>query len=470
MSAIVITTLAALLTVGTQTSTVSAQLNATATATVQSGGNPPSGDPPGAPPDGGGAGGGISSTNPVLSTTCGAMTIDGKTETVNDGQAYDSTASDQSAVCLINAASLTLTNPTITKTGDSSSSDQSSFYGLNAAVLAGSGSTLTISGGTVTTDGSGTNGVFSTGDGTTVTLSDMTIEAHGDGAHAVMATLGGKMVLTNVTMNTTDAHSGAVATDRGSGTILVTGGKITTSGQDSPGIYSTGEITVTGATVIATGAESAVIEGANSITLIDTDLSSTLDGKWGVMIYQSFSGDAEGTHGVFTMTGGSLANTAATGPLFFVTNSTATITLDKVDVNAASGILVQAAATDRWGQSGSNGGTVNLTANEQTLKGDLVADSISTLNVALENGSTLTGAINAENTAKSTTVTLDNSSTWKVTADSHLTCVVNAKIVDGTVTNIVGNGHTVYYDKSACADLGGNTYALTDGGSLQPAN
>jgi len=65
-------------------------------------------------------------------------------------------------------------------------------------------------------------------------------------------------------------------------------------------------------------------------TLVDTDLSSSMADKWGVMIYQSMSGDAQGTRGVFTMGGGSLANTATTGPLFYVTNSTGVITLQGV--------------------------------------------------------------------------------------------------------------------------------------------
>lgn len=426
----------------------------------------PSGTPPGGAPPVGGAE--TSTTNPVLTATCGEYTLDGETGDSTSDQAYASETDDTSVICIINGGSLTLENPTITKSGETSSADQSSFYGLNAAVLVGTGSTMTISGGIVDTEGSGTNGVFAAGEGASVTLSDLTIDANGDGAHAVMATLGGSLTLTNVDMNTTGAHSGAIATDRGSGTITVTGGTVTTSGQDSPGIYSTGVITVSEAVISATGAESAVIEGANSITLTDTDLSSSMEDKWGVMIYQSFSGDAEGTHGVFTMTGGSLSNTATTGPLFFVTNSTGTITLSGVDVTVESGVLVQAGATERWGTSGANGGVVILTADDQTLSGDLVADSISSISLTLQNNSTLTGAINADHTAQEANLTLDETSTWTVTADSYLTCLTNPSIVNGEVTNIIGNGFTVYYDPNVCAELGGETYALSGGGSLQP--
>jgi hypothetical protein len=423
---------------------------------------PPDGSGGGQPPSGGMPGG--DGTNPVLTTDCGVYLLDGQTDVAEADQSYDSTTADVSSICAINGSSLTLTNPTITKTGDTSSSDSSSFYGLNAAVLAGSDSSISITGGTVTTDGTGTNGVFATGEDASVTLSDMTITAVGDGAHAVMATLGGTMTLTNVDMVTTDTHSGAVATDRGSGTITVTGGTVLTSGADSPGIYSTGVITVTDAVVTATGAESAVIEGANSIILTDTDLSSSLEDKWGVMIYQSMSGDAEGNEGVFTMTGGSLAHTASTGPLFFVTNTTAIITLSDVDVTAGSGMLIDAHATDRWGNSGSNGGTVKFTAENQALEGDVVADSISSVNLTLQNGSSLSGAINADNMALAATLTLDDTSAWNVTADSHLTCLTVSN-----VNQITSNGFTITYDVASCSDLGGQTYTLDNGGVLTPA-
>ncbi len=409
-----------------------------------------------------------SSAETILVDGCGAYYLSSITaETEVDG-VYDSSVGDVSAICLTDGASLILENPTITKTGDTSSADSSSFYGLNAAVLVGSGSTISITGGTVITDGDGTNGAFATGTGSTVILSDMYIEAIGDGAHAVMATLEGTMILDNVVMYTTGAHSGAVATDRGSGTITVTGGEITTTGQDSPGIYSTGVITVTDALITATGAEAAVIEGSNSIVLVDSDLISSIADKWGVMLYQSFSGDAEGMNGEFTMTGGSLAYTTETGPLFFITNATGIITLSGVDITAASGILVQAGATERWGTAGENGGIAILSADAQNLTGDLLADSISGLSLTLQNGSTLTGAINPDAAAQSADLTLDASSTWSLTADSHLSAINGVIITEGAVSNISGNGFNVYYDASLNSTLNGQTYLLADGGYLMP--
>lgn len=252
------------------------------------------------------------------------------------------------------------------------------------------------------------------------------------------------------------------------GTISVTGGTMSCSGQNSPCLYSTGSITASGLTCSSTGAEMAVVEGSNSITLTNTSLSSSKADKWGVMIYQSMSGDATGTNGTFTMTGGSLSYTSATGPLFYVTNSTGNITVTGATVSAGSGILIKAASGD-WGTSGSNGGTVVFTADGETLAGNLVADSISSITAVLQNGTSLTGAIDSAHTAGTANLTLDATSAWTVTANSYLTCLSDTSGISGTsISNITGNSYIVYYKSSSCSALGGLTYSLAGGGTLQP--
>jgi hypothetical protein len=393
-----------------------------------------------------------------------AYQLSAGSETI-DGATYAAATTDVSAVLVTDGGDLVLTGATITKTGDTSSADQSSFAGLNAAVLATTGSSITLTDSTIQADAAGANGAFATGAGSVVTLTGVTIDANGDGAHAVMATQGGTLLLEDVVMTTSDVHSGAVATDRGSGTITMTGGSATTSGQDSPAIYSTGAISATGATLTATGAEAAAIEGANSITLVDCDLSSTIADKWGVMIYQSMSGDATGTKGTFTMTGGTLSYAGTSGPLFFVTNSTGIITLTGVTVTNASGVLLDASAS-RWGTDGANGGTAILTASGETLTGDVRADELSTVSMTLQDASALTGTVTGAS------LTLDATSTWSVTGDSTLTSLTDPDGLSGTtVTNILGNGFTVTYDPSlpANAALAGATWALTGGGVLTPA-
>ncbi|MFB2351396.1 hypothetical protein ACETUS_29865, partial [Priestia megaterium] len=77
----------------------------------------------------------------------------------------------------------------------------------------------------------------------------------------------------DVNITTEGQHCAAIATDRGSGNVTVTGGTMTTSGEGSPGIYSTGNIKVSDSVITATGSEAAVIEGKNSISITDVTLS-----------------------------------------------------------------------------------------------------------------------------------------------------------------------------------------------------
>ena len=434
---------------------------------------PPSGPPPDGqfgepPPDGGNGGpggpGGPGGSGPgggsrSAAKLSGAFTVDGSTQTVA-GEVVSSTKTDVSGVYVLNGGNLTLSNATISTTGDTSSQDNSSFLGQNAGVLVTQNSRVALFDSHITTSGGGANGLFAYGVGAFASMTGGSITATGDGGHGPMASGGGTLAITNVIITTSRIHGGAVATDRGGGTIWVSGGKITTHGQDSPAIYSTGTISADHAVFAATGSEGAVIEGRNSIALKDCAMSGTL--KCGVMIYQSFSGDAEGREGSFNMEGGSL--TAAQGPLFFVNNTRGLIYLRDVKVSTTSGVLVNAAAS-RWGQNGANGGHVELTAERQSLTGDLRADKISSVTATLKDHSVLTGAV------RNAALSLDATSTWELTADSQLASLADADgVVGDTLTNIHGHGHQVHYQASLPANqwLGGKTWNLGDGGTLAP--
>lgn len=384
----------------------------------------------------------------------GTVTKSSQTITASD--------TDESGVKITDSGTFALSDSMITTTGSSSSEDNSNFYGLNAGVLAESGSNITLSNTTINTSGSGANAVFATGSGSSVTLSDVTINTSADSSRGLDATLTGTINATNVNITTAGTHCAALATDRGQGAVNATGGTMTTNGVDSPGIYSTGNITVSDAKITANGSEAAVVEGKNSISLTNTILSGAK--KRGVMMYQSFSGDAEVGTSSFTMNGGSLS--AAEGPLFYATNTDTVIELKGVDATAASGTLLTASA-DSWGTTGSNGATVNFKADSQTLTGNITCDSICSITATLQNSSILKGSINTDNTAKSMALTLDSTSKWIVTGTSYLTSLTDA---DTTLANIDDNGFNIYYDSSSSANswLKGSTYTLTDGGKLIP--
>lgn len=421
----------------------------------------PNGMPPGPPPNGDMPGG----MNGHFDESIIAHALLAKEGTLTkENETIEAPEKNQSGVVALKKAIVNLSNNKINTSGNTTSNDQSSFQGLNAAVLARDEGTVKMRGNTITTTGEGANAIFSYGKSTIYTNNDI-IDCTAGGAHGIMASGGGTIIAKNVNMITRGRNSGAVATDRGSGTITVDGGKIKATGVDSPGIYSTGKISVSNANIVATGAEVAVIEGSNSIVLNNTQLLCSYQNKWGVMIYQSFSGDAQGVDGHFEMNGGTLKCEDKTGPLFFVTNTNANIFINNAKVQETSGILLKAASS-RWGRQGSNGGNATIIATQQLLKGDIVADKNSTIKLVLKEGTSFEGGINTTKNAKKVTVEVDQSSTWSLTGDSYVN-IFNPKISDKNVTNIIGNGHTLYYSKTDCPELKGKTYKLKNGGKMK---
>lgn len=423
------------------------------------GGMPPQGPPPGGmgmPPGGQGGRFDESLIKAALMVTEGSMS--------KNGEEILATEENQSAVAARGDAKVVLEGNKIITSGNTSSQDHSSFQGLNAGVLGRDNAEIRLSGNSITTSGLGANGIFAYGKSVIYSDNDV-INCTGGGGHGIMCSGGGTIHASNVNIITSGRNSAPIATDRGSGVITVNGGHIVSHGQDSPGLYSTGKLTISGVDIMSDGSEVAVIEGSNLIHLDSCSLTCSYPNKWGIMIYQSFSGDAEGADGEFEAIGSTIHVTGEGSPLFFVTNSTAYITLDGNDIKCSSGILLNAAAS-RWGHQGENGGTAVINTRNQTLVGDLQADSYSRIRLHLADNSVLKGAVNADGTAKLTEVHIDKTSRWELPKDCYVS-TIEADITEDCVANIYGNGHNIYYDAAQNPSLGGKVYTLQGGGELR---
>ena len=431
----------------------------------------PGGTPPGDPPSGeapSGFGGGMPGGGPGSSSAdidySAAVEITSADSQSN--QTYASATSDESALLISTDADVTIENATVTKTGDSDGGDNCNFYGLNAAVLVKDGATVTITGGTVTSDADGANGVFcyggnggqngAEGDGTTLYIYDAVITTTGDGSGGIMTTGGGVTYAYNLSVDTSGRSSAAIRTDRGGGTVVVDGGTYTSNGLGSPAIYSTADITVSNATLLSNLSEGVCIEGLNSITLNDCELTANNTSMNGnatfldtIMIYQSMSGDAASGTSSFTMTGGSL--TSLSGHVFHVTNTSAVITLEGVEIvnEDAENILLSVCA-DGW-SGGSNEAVLKAIAQE--LTGTILVGSDATFTLELTEGSSFVGTFsgeiaNAKGETVSTelgtvSVTLDETSTWALTGDTFVT------EFNGDAANVISNGYTLYVNGTA---------------------
>jgi hypothetical protein len=370
---------------------------------------------------------------------------------------YSSNTADENAILVNGDIDVTLSNIKVTKEGDSDGGDNTSFYGINSAIIAKSGANLILKNINVETNATGANGVFSYGgsattnnssnDGTTVTISDSTITTTKDNSGGIMTTGGGTMKASNLTVTTAGISSAAIRSDRGGGNVTVTGGTYTTTGQGSPTIYSTADITVNDANLVAKTSEGIVIEGKNTVTINNcklTDSNTKLNGQSttykNIFLYQSMSGDAADGQSEFTANNSEI--TTNNGDSFYITNTTAVINLTNNTIinNDSTGNFLRA-KSDSWGNSGSNGGDVTLVMNNQNVTGNIVIDSISTLDMTMKSNSYYEGTINGDNSAKSIKLDLDSTSKIKLTGDSYVTELNDS---DASYSNIDFNGYKLY--------------------------
>lgn len=392
---------------------------------------------------GGGFGGSSEVTNGTSANTISENGNESDTE-------YSSSGDDENAL-RVDGAEVTLNNITVNKNGGSSSNTENGdFYGQNAGLLALGGANVTITNSTFDTDAVNGNAVFSCGEGTVVNISDSVIRTKQNNSGGIQTTGGGTTYANNLDVETSGNSSAAIRSDRGGGTVFADGGSFVTNGTGSPAIYCTADITATGATLTANASEGVVVEGKNSVTINDctvtSDMKNTYNGDSNenihcIMIYQSMSGDADLGKASLSATGGSV--TALSGDMFYITNTDCDIALSGVEFTLANDTFLRVEGNDSsrgWGTKGANGGDVTLSAVSQKINGNILVDEISSLDLNMADSSELSGAINPDNNGGEVNVTLDDASTWTLTADSYITSF------DGDLSNIVSNGCHLYVD------------------------
>lgn len=419
-------------------------------------------------PGGGMQGGADTMSFDYSGSYAGAIAADGE-DISSDGESFTATEADQNAALVQNGGTLTLENALLQKSGDDTDGDRCNFYGVNSILTAvGEGSSATVSNSSLTATSAGSNGIFAT-DGATVTVSDTSIDTTADNSRGLDATYGGVITADNVDITTAGDHCAGIATDRGGGTITAVDSTVSTQGSGSPILYSTGDIEVENLTGTASGSQIAGMEGLNTICIENSTLTSSITGKTasdpianGIIIYQSTSGDAEATTGstaTFTAKNSTLSSAIQSGSMFYLTNTSANITLQntELDFDSSQATLITACGNDsnNWGQAGSNGATVKVKAINQTLEGDIVADTISSINLTLTKGSTWTGSAMIQDNDSATTttespisITVGKKSSWIVTGDCTVSnlSVKNGGTIkdsDGQTVTIVANGKTV---------------------------
>lgn len=290
------------------------------------------------------------------------------------------------------------------------------------------------------------------------TISNVKITTHSDKSRGLDATYNGIIDAENVVINTDGQSCAALATDRGEGKVHVKNSDINTgvskqSGRGSPLIYSTGNITAENTKGTAYVSQIACIEGKNSIELTDCDLTGYGEGNrqdngeyvdlGGIFIYQSMSGDADVGTSLFSAKNSKLtipeeSSVYSEAPMFHITNTACVINLEDTSLSFGSGIFVEASGQNQWGSEGSNGGVCELNTNNEEIAGNIIVDSISSLNWNMKN-TNYKGAINSTG---NTTVNIAEGSTWTLTGDSTVSSLEVTGNIEYGEYSITVNGQT----------------------------
>lgn len=354
-----------------------------------------------------------------------------------------STKNDETALAIEEKSKGTITKVSVEKIGDSSNLSVSDKTGWNSAIQVNTSSDITIDDVKVTTNGSGASGVVATGSNAVISISGSDITTENERSKGLLISNGGTIYANKLNITTSGLKSSAVATDFEGGLIEIKDSKIKCSGEKSAGVYATSTIKVEDTSIESENSEGAVIDGSGTIELTDVDITTYK--KRAVMIYYTGPKVGETTQGTFTMTKGSLNVKGGQG--FYVMNTKARINLEQVNMSITSGIFLKA-SVDEYGELGEEGGTVESLGGDaivncvkQTIKGDILVDSQSTVELNLTEKSKYTGTINNSNTGKEVTVKIDSNSKLTLTGDSYITTLENENTRN---SNIDFNGYKLY--------------------------
>ena len=388
-------------------------------------------------------------------------TVSGETLSLGDG--YAASQQDQNALYFQNGANITVTHSNISKLGHTTSIKGSRLNGQNALVLSHN-STALLEGCVLNSQADGAAAVFAAGPEASVKLHNTNVRTSGLWSPGLAVQKEGKAEANNVNIGTTGAYSAALSAGGGKSTVTVTQSTLSTTGVESPIIYSGGDIAVSEVRGGAGASSLVVVEGSNVAHLEYADFTG--GGTEGILLYRQLSKVPDADHVTrFSAKHASLRHVGA-GPMFFVTNTNARIYAEMTGFQYEGKELIRVGAS-HWGNEGQNGAVLEFIGNNQPMSGDITVDELSSVTMTLQNESHWYGSINEKKTAKSVKVGLDGKSTWSLSGDAHVNVLIDG---DTTLKNITGNGYCIFYDSADPLNhwLEGKTFTLTGGGAVTP--
>ncbi len=382
------------------------------------------------------------------------LLVDDK-KTDASGKKYNTHKANANTILVGNRGSLEMSGSALTKTGDTTNGAKSRLHGLNAVLIASEGSSASIDNTTLTSGGTGANGLFSTGKDTTITANDLKIQTSGNSSGGLDATYGGSIHAEGLDITTKGTDSPAIAADEQQGTVKVTNTAVNSDGENSPCVRAEGNVKAMWVKGGASKSPIAVIENNGRVTLDSCILRGS--GESGILCRASGTGTSGENEKCSLNVVDSQLTTTCNGPMIAVDSGS----LSAVMENTTCYYSGQAFAKVT--------GSLILKGIDQVFKGSILCKPGSSARLRLTKGTLFEGAVDQENAAKFTSMTMNADSTWNVTGDSYVDSLKNK---DKQCRNIKSNGHTIYYDPGHKdnAWLKGKVLSLSGGGKLAPVN
>lgn len=393
----------------------------------------------------------------------------------------ESNNNDTSVIQVSNGATYTATNLELSKiSGTSTDIESSMYYGLNSAFIVKDNSNVILNNSSITTKSDYSTAFFATGMSTTATLTNVSLSTENKNSNGLSISESSSINASKVNIITKGEQSAALKTITNNSEIIIDDSTLITEGSNSPIFEIKGKVEATNILATSTNSNIAVLENSSSLSIIESELTTAsynIDEKLSSVffLYKSNSKTASNDSGSSDLTikdskitVNKDSNVYKTAPIFYITNTSSVINITNTDIDYGSNTLIKVSKNEKYGDTEDNGGEVNFTATDQSLKGNIVVDEISSIRFNLNNSS-YKGQINGNNESKNVHVTLDKKAEWTLTGDSYLnTLTIQNGRIDRLARYIKSNGYNIYYNTENNEWLNGRTIRLYGGGKLIP--
>ncbi|MCR5542462.1 MAG: dockerin [Ruminococcus sp.] len=297
-----------------------------------------------------------------------------------------------------------------------------------------------------------------------VYLQDMTLSNRSDGCCGVRSGENGSVFGWDLTVNSSGAASSPIFAGKGSGNMVISGGSYSSSGEDSPAAESESVIAINEATLKGKKSEAVRVANPGMMYIYDcelsTDVKTSVDGLTAAaVLYGNSPYGAEDKLSRLYVEGGSITSH---GDVIFTTNCKSEVIISGTQISTdGNGYLVKCVSDPTrwgWGRKLCGGAVCSLTLKGQELSGNMLCDSLSTLDILISENSQYKGTPESVyigaffGDSGKISVSIDESSTWVIESD----CTVSELHSAGTIKDT--NNKTV-----KIADTKGNI--LRDGDS-----